>query len=67
MSAEKRSKLLFYTLGFSTAAGGPPLVVLSLILIDVAESLNVSVGVCLGRLVLFPLSSALLLLPLWVS
>jgi len=45
VTSDKRSRALFYALGVSTATGGPPLVVLSLILIDVAESLNVEVGV----------------------
>ena len=47
MSDEKKS--VFYALGASTATGGAPVVILSLILIDVAASLDVSVGV-LGQI-----------------
>jgi MFS transporter, DHA1 family, inner membrane transport protein len=47
MSKEKKS--VFYALGASTATGGAPVVILSLILIDVAQSLDISVGV-LGQI-----------------
>jgi predicted MFS family arabinose efflux permease len=46
---KKDQKSLFYALGASLATGGAPVVVLSLILIDVAESLDVPVGV-LGQI-----------------
>jgi predicted MFS family arabinose efflux permease len=45
----ERKKSVFYALGASTATGGAPVVVLSLLLIDIAESLDVSVGV-LGQI-----------------
>ena len=47
MSNEKKS--VFYALGASTATGGAPVVILSLILIDIAESLDVPVGI-LGQI-----------------
>lgn len=47
MSKDKKS--VFYALGASTATGGAPVVVLSLLLIDIAESLDVPVGV-LGQI-----------------
>ncbi len=46
---KNRKNLLFYALGTSMATGGPPVVVLSLLLIDVADSLNIPVGV-LGQI-----------------
>ncbi|MBT3283192.1 MFS transporter [Candidatus Bathyarchaeota archaeon] len=44
--AEKNWKktLIFYALGVSMASGGPPAVSLSLLLIDIAESINVPVA-----------------------
>ncbi|MCW4014425.1 MAG: MFS transporter, partial [Candidatus Bathyarchaeota archaeon] len=47
MSGDKKS--VFYALGASTATGGAPVVILSLILIDIAESLDVPVGI-LGQI-----------------
>ena len=46
MMAEKNWKktLIFYALGVSMATGGPPAVSLSLLLIDIAESINVPVA-----------------------
>ncbi len=57
MSKDKRS--VFYALGASTATGGAPVVVLSLLLIDIADSLGTPVGV-LGQISSF--SSAISIL-----
>jgi DHA1 family inner membrane transport protein len=41
---EKKQNLIFFALGASMATGGPPMVALSLLMIDIAESLNVPVA-----------------------
>lgn len=45
MSEKKERSLLFPALGFSMATGGPPLIALSLLLVDISESFGVPVGV----------------------
>ena len=53
---EKQKSLLFYALGASMATGGPPVVAMSLLMIDIAESLNVPVAM-LGQISSFARAS----------
>jgi predicted MFS family arabinose efflux permease len=46
---DKQKSLVFFALGASIATGGPPMVALSLLMIDIAESLNVPVAM-LGQI-----------------
>ncbi|TFH13286.1 MFS transporter [Candidatus Bathyarchaeota archaeon] len=41
---ERQKSLVFFALGASMATGGPPMVALSLLMIDIADSLNVPVA-----------------------
>jgi len=43
--SEKKRSLLFPALGFAMATGGPPMIALSLLLVDISEGFGVPVGV----------------------